>query len=243
MRFEVFRRPWGERLALAGLALALAGCPPVDDDDSADDYDVLGDDDDDATVDVDTVGDDDATPTEDPFADEVVIFVPGEGGGFGQELLPDVVLGPPMGAGENGGSTHVVSLGLGGEIVLEFTDLMLVDGPGADLLVFENAFVGWIETGHVAASADGVDWHEWPCDPDDADGGFPGCAGVSPVLANPANELDPTLVGEAGGDAFDLADLGLDQARFVRVRDSGANSYGNDTGGFDLDAVAIVHGS
>jgi hypothetical protein len=136
----------------------------------------------------------------------------------------------------------VVSLGLDGEIVLEFTDPLLVDGPGADLLVFENAFIGWIETGYVAVSVDGAEWHEWPCDPDDADGGFPGCAGVTPVLANPTNELNPCSVDEAGGDAFDLADLGLAEARFVRVRDSGANSYGNSTGGFDLDAVSIVHG-
>ena len=43
---------------------------------------------------------------------------------------------------------------------------------------------------------------------------------------------------EAGGDAFDLADLGLESANFVRIVDSGANILG----GFDLDAVVIVHG-
>ncbi len=205
VRDEATRRRWLCRLAVGWLALVLIGCPPPDDDDSAGDDDSVADDDD-ITGDDDATDDDDATPTEDPFADVLVSFSPGEGGGFGQEQLPDIVLGPPEGAGENGGSTHVVSLGLGGEIVMEFTDITAVDGPGADLLVFENAFVGWIETGYVAASADGVEWHEWPCDPDDADGGFPGCAGVSPVLANPANELDPTVVDEAGGDAAPVAD-------------------------------------
>jgi len=243
--------------ALAALALML-GCPGPDDDDSAGgdddtagDDDVTGDDDttgeDDATGDADTAdddsaGDDDDTPGEDPYADAVISFTPGENAGFGQEDLPDIVLGPPEGAGEFGGSTHVVSLGNGGEIVLEFLDVPLIDGPDADLIVFENAFVGWLEKGFVAVSEDGVVWHEWPCDPEDADGGYPGCAGVEPVFANAANGLDPTDPEVAGGDAFDLADLGLSEAHYVRIRDSGTNIYGGDTGGFDLDAIAVVHG-
>lgn len=234
------RRTWWP--ALLALAMLL-GCPTADDDDddsgSGDDDDT---EDDDSTGDDDSTADDDATPDEDPFADALVSFFPGEYAGFGQEDLPDIVLGPPEGAGEFGGSTHVVSLGQGGEIVLEFVDVPLTDGPGADLLVFENAFVGWLERGFVAASEDGAVWHEWPCDPEDADGGYPGCAGVQPVFASSDNGIDPTDPALAGGDAFDLADLGLVEARFVRVRDSGTNIYGGDSGGFDLDAVAVLHG-
>jgi hypothetical protein len=178
----------------------------------------------------------------DPFADSVVSTALGPSSGFGMDLLPDVVLGPPRGGGEAAGSTHVLSLGQGGEIVLGLDDMVVVDGEGPDLLVFENAFTAWIETGFVAVSEDGETWLEWDCDPSDAEGGYPGCAGVSPVLASSDNGIDPTDPDQAGGDAFDLADLGLAEARYLRVRDSGLNAYGADTGGFDLDAVAVING-
>lgn len=172
-----------------------------------------------------------------PFADVVVSFTPGEGAGYGQDALPDVVLGPPF-AVEGGGSLHVLSLGDGGEIVLELTDIGLIDGDGPDLLVFENPFVGWIETGVVAASEDGASWFEWPCDA----ASRVGCAGPGLVYASPSNGVDPTDPAVAGGDAFDLAAIGLARARFVRVRDSGENSYEGTAGGFDLDALAVVNG-
>jgi hypothetical protein len=193
----------------------------------------------------DTAGPDDsgAPATWDPasFGAEIVSYAPGEGAGFGQDQLPDIVLGPPQGLGEQG-SLHVLSLGRGGEIVLAFDGLELVDGPGPDLLVFENPFPGWLETGAVAVSADGVDWRSFPCAADDAAGGFPGCSGVGFVWSHPDNGLDPTDPAVAGGDAFDLADLGLDRARFVRVTDSGQNTYDGVAGGYDLDAIAIVNG-
>lgn len=173
----------------------------------------------------------------DPFADAVISFTPGDEAGFGQDRLPDVVLGAPRGAGDAAGSLDVVSLGRGGEIVVELGDVVLIDGPGPDLLVFENPFSGFVETGTVAVSDDGVTWAEWPCV------GTAGCAGVNPVFANPAvNDLDPTDPDEAGGDAFDLADVGLATARYVRITDTGANQYEGGTGGFDLDAVAVVNG-
>lgn len=175
----------------------------------------------------------------DAFADALVSFTPGEGAGFGQDALPDVVLGPPEGLGERMGSTDVLSLGAEGEVVLRF-DEPIVDGEGADLIVFENPFVAWIETGFVAASADGESFREWPCDPDDAEGGYPGCAGVRPVYANSTNGIDPTDPEAAGGDPFDLAEIGLAEASWIRIRDSGRNAYASPTGGFDLDALAVV---
>ena len=75
-----------------------------------------------------------------------------------------------------------------------------------------------------------------------AEEGSPGCAGVNPVLANRTNGVDPTDPALAGGDAFDLADVGLARARYVRIRDSGVNPYEGTTGGFDLDALAVVNG-
>ncbi|HVW29752.1 MAG TPA: hypothetical protein VHC69_30520 [Polyangiaceae bacterium] len=177
----------------------------------------------------------------DVFADAVVSFTPGPSAGFGEKNMPCVVLGPPVGAGLGGGSLDVVSLGKGGSIVLEFDDVELTDEPGPDLLVFENAFPGWAEPGFVAVSDDGNTWSEWPCNPEDAADNYPHCAGVSAVLSNPMNGIDPTDPSKAGGDAFDLADLGVATARFVRIRDGGAGQYSGTSGGFDLDAIAAVH--
>jgi hypothetical protein len=95
----------------------------------------------------------------------------------------------------------------------------------------------------VGVSEDGTTWIEWPCDPLDSAGGFPGCAGVALVYANATNGVDARDPVAAGGDAFDLADLGVARARYVRVRDSGANGYAGTSGGFDLDAMAVVHGT
>lgn len=187
-----------------------------------------------------------------PFAQRVVSFTPGEFAGFGRDRLPGVVLGPPQGGGAIMGSLDVLSLGRRGEIVLEFGELGVRDGPGVDLLVFENPFGSFAETGLVAVSDDGQRWFEFPCDATNAADGYPGCAGVKPVFSTPDNGLSATDPAVAGGDGFDLATLGLgargvDPARFlvrfVRIRDSGANYYGSLSGGFDLDAVAIVHGA
>jgi hypothetical protein len=175
----------------------------------------------------------------DPFADAIVSFTPGPGAGFGQASLPGVVLGPPLGAGPYAGSLDVLSLGDRGEIVLALVDQVAVDGDGPDLIVFENPFPGWIEPGEVAVSEDGVTWAVFPCAPHAP--GAPGCAGVQPVLSHPANGVSPTDPAVAGGDAFDLAAVGLARAAFVRVRDTGAISAIGVSAGFDLDAVAIVH--
>jgi hypothetical protein len=182
----------------------------------------------------------------DPFADAVVEFEPAQASMFGHEHLPDIVLGPP------GGLADVASLGCEGMIVLEFGEPGIVDGPGADFIVFENAFSqDFPEPGEVAVSEDGLTWSVFACEPISLEG----CAGVSPTLALPGTGIDPTDPEVAGGDAFDLAALAdpRDRVSFVRIRDRsqehwdavGELSYcdpGNQgAGGFDLDAVATVH--
>lgn len=184
--------------------------------------------------------------TPDAFADRVVSFTPGVNAGFGQDGFPSIVLGPPHGEGSFAGSLDVLSLGRQGQIVLEFTDLGVVDGPGVDFLVFENPFdypAGrYTERGIVAVSEDGVTWHEFPCATTDRVGGYPGCAGVQPVFSAPGNGVSPTDPAVAGGDGFDLATLGVPRARFVRVRDAGNNPNASPSSGFDLDGVAVVNG-
>lgn len=137
----------------------------------------------------------------------------------------------------------MLTLGELGSITLEMTDLEIIDGPGPDLIVFENPFPAWRETGRVEASLDGIDWYEWPCEAENITDDFPGCAGVGTVHATPDFWVDPTDPSAAGGDAFDLEDLGLPAARFIRITDSGHNAfgYGGTTGGFDLDAIAAAN--
>ena len=78
-----------------------------------------------------------------------------------------------------------------------------------------------------------------------------GCAGASLVHAFPGSGVEPTDPMSAGGDAFDLGDVGLKEARFVRIRDVSAPFWADrdgdycdpgqgGKGGFDLDAIAVV---
>jgi hypothetical protein len=178
-----------------------------------------------------------------PWASRVVQFIPGDGSGFGQERFPEIVLGPPRGAGDSAGSTDVLSLGNEGSITLAFDGLDIVDGQGVDFLVFENPFIGFVETGLVEVSRDGMNWQAFPCAAR-LDGGTSGCAGVQPVFANPELGVSAVEPSAAGGDGFDLAALGIARARFVRVTDSGKNRfYAPPAGGFDLDAISIVNGA
>ncbi len=181
------------------------------------------------------------------FIARVVTFSPGPGAGFGQPSMPEIVMGPPLGAEGLNGSLDVVSLGAGGEIVVEL-GATAVDCEGPDLIVFENAFplgeISYAELAEVSVSLDGVRWATFACDP----GGewpFEGCAGVGVVHSNvEGNALSPRDPGVSGGDAFDLAEVGLARARFVRIRDLGfaTGLSGPPSRGFDLDAIAVVSG-
>jgi hypothetical protein len=202
---------------------------------------------------------DDATPAtqvcpdatdiaSDPFADCIDDFSPADDVSFGHDLLPDVVLGPPHGPP----GMQVASLGCGGRITLYFEEPGIVDGPGADFIVFENPFftgdITFAEPARVLVSDDGEHWAAFECDVSGGEAHWPppGCAGVMPVLAGPGDDFatDPE---RAGGDAFDLADVGLTRARWVRLVDLTQEYHGHRmwcegaAGGFDLDAVAAVH--
>jgi hypothetical protein len=183
----------------------------------------------------------------DPFVDRVVSFEPGEGAGFGQDKQPDIVLGAPRGHGKLEPSDHVLSLGKGGKITLEFVDNEVIDEEGPDFIIFENAFLkapgddpgnGFFELAKVEVSADGKEWKKFEFDAISRKG----CAGWHPVLTNPdENDIDPTDPEKAGGDAFDLKNVGLKMIRFVRITDLDNTTGANGTMGFDLDAVAAVH--
>src|SRR5262249_54942473 len=157
--------------------------------------------------------------------------------------------GPPVGAGDTAGGLDVVSLGIGGEIVVSFEPNAIVDGPGVDLVVFENAFYAAGNPANVAADPGagsgrdhGVTWTAFPCTATAAPYGA--CAGWHPVYSNPTNGISPFDTKEAGGDPYDLSAVGVARARFVRIRDKSTLTCSTGpnaptTYGFDLDAMAI----
>ena len=189
------------------------------------------------------------------WATEVAAVEYGEDAAFGQSDFPNVVLGPPSGGGTQQSSLDVLSLGDGGSITLGFgADHCVLDGQGHDLTVVENVFYiagdrdnRFIETAKVAVSQDGEQFLEFPSSYDtELDLGDPlryvGFAGV-----------EPTLEGESpdtvGGDRFDLAQVGLAWARYVRITDTDGDPEdpgdkvggGYGQAGFDLDAVGAIH--
>lgn len=188
-------------------------------------------------------------PSEDPDdildrflnANDILTLAIGEDGGFGSTNFPDVAYGAPVSS-----RTDVVSLGRGGEVTIELNGYVIVDGPGNDFTVFENAFTGWSEPAYVSVSADGVTYFTFSCDPWDGDALYVGCAGIAEVNYS-SLESDYWDDSLSGGDSFDLADLGLDSARFIKITDADACPDPAvcvaNVAGFDLDALAIVNGA
>ena len=181
----------------------------------------------------------------------------GTGAGYGQGNLPGVIQGGPHGGGSSGGSTDVLSLGEGGEIVLSFGPYDIVDGPGPDLIVFENPMLTapyqpFAEPGIVGLASKSMgagDFTDFPCDlkvtqgdPKKKTWPYPGCAGVKPAVANvKSNGIRPDDPAKAGGDAFDLSTLKIKQARYLRIKDAGVSKMGTTSRGFDLDAVVLIN--
>ncbi len=189
-------------------------------------------------------------------ADSVAFFLPGSGQnvGQGEDYFPANVLGLPD---PNASATtpsaipeQICSLGMGGEIILAFTDKIIVDGDGPDFTVFENVMlfnaglpneIRFVEPAKVAVSEDGLSFVEFPFDSLT----LGGLAGFSPTNG----AADPTNPAESGGDSFDLGEVGLDQARFIKLTDISQflldrpnHPYWSALiSGFDLDAVVAVN--
>ncbi len=129
--------------------------------------------------------------------------------------------------------------------------------PGAPFLIFA-------EPATVEVSMDGDDnWFMFPFDAEALAatqgtlvdeglyGSLRGLAGVTPTFTG--NWLvadDPDVwdadgtggVSGAGGDAFDLAQVGMTEVRFLRITDGNSRNGAAGAGeGFDLDAVVALH--
>ena len=151
-----------------------------------------------------------------PYTDGFISFTPGSYLFGNTPRLPgDGILA--VGAPDN----QTLSLGLGGEIILEFTDNRLVDGPGTDLVV--NAF----QPGSGSTELDNGAFVSLSTD------------GVFFALAG--------SIGPAVQTSFfvDIASTGLTNIRFVKITDNGVCcGSGNPQGGgdgFNVESVMALN--
>jgi hypothetical protein len=122
----------------------------------------------------------------------------------------------------------------------------------------------FVEPVKVEVSEDGQAWHAFPYDEaalaqatgvPDVDRAqylaLTGLAGLTPTftgnwtVSNDPATFDPlgtAGVSGAGGDAFDLADVGLTEARYIRLTDLDTqNGFPGNGEGADIDAVVALH--
>ncbi len=182
------------------------------------------------------------------------------GGGIASYGDETAALGPA-----EGNSADVVSLGDGGQATLTF-DVQIADGDGWDFAVFENALNDtFLELALVQVSSNGTDFYTFPAvslTPDSAQ--VPTFGEVNCTKIN-------NLAGkyrQGYGTPFDLADFcecgypDLQHITHIRIVDAVGciddeyatfDSQGHkindpwptpfETGGFDLDAVGVIHTS
>lgn len=167
-----------------------------------------------------------------------------------------MTLGP---AGSNG----VVSLGDGGSAILQF-NLPLADGTGPDFAVFENGFDDtFLELAFVEVSSDGVNYFRIPATSNNDT--VNQIASFGTMDASFINNLAGKYRA-LYGTPFDLAELpanallntsAITHVKIIDVVGSLLNEYctrdqynhkindpwptGFDNGGFDLDAVGVIH--
>ncbi len=228
------------------------------------------------------------------YIQQVIEIGYGTDAGFGQPFLPDSVLGPPAGEGDFSSQSdprELISLGDGGWIIVKMAR-KIEDGPGVDFIIYENLYYwdgdytnAYTEAAVVDVSQDGETWVRFDFDfvidgptgphglPDTVPENFNGFAGIEPTFAScdpnyngdfsdMINPLDPEI---GGGDQFDLSEVGLEWAAYIRITDTGhkernpgSEMYDGDGDligdggnlldvfegiqGFDLDAIAVVNG-
>lgn len=172
-------------------------------------------------------------PFEGAYLADLVTEAPGQtGSGFGNALC---AVNGIYGGGENRGSTDVYSLSSSSEsskceanekcMVLEWAGRRVVNGDGADFVVFENPFERaagrFMEAVIVEVSANGETWCGWKpeytaketeeMDPVYNPESYTNLAGIEPVLFDQATwtgeDKDIFDRNKAGGDQFNLDDL------------------------------------
>lgn len=199
-----------------------------------------------------------------PYADEVISYVPGVGAAVGYGNASVALGSPERFTGEgafpaavtpfNGpwGADEIVTIGRGGSLTVRF-DEPVVDDPsnpfGVDLLIFSNAFffdpdsfapianVVDSDGGTVEVSADGVIWHT--IQNAVADGAFP-TLGYS--------DLTDPYAGAPGAVLSDFTKpvnpalnwLGMDMAQLVAAYDGSGGGIGIDFASTGLSQISFV---
>ncbi|MCD4657143.1 MAG: hypothetical protein K8S87_06320 [Planctomycetes bacterium] len=159
------------------------------------------------------------------------------------------VFGVPNGMGVDSSSSDIIVLGDLG-LILGFDDKKCINRPGTDFVVFSAATYRsagkpsdfdaacWrdMTPARVSVSVDGLNWVEFPAtenttyeiyDPRRYEGYW---AGINPTISNSANDYYVENAS-AGGDRFDLAVVGMEQARYIKVTGKQCK----------LDSVALLH--
>ncbi|GMT41333.1 MAG: hypothetical protein IEMM0001_2068 [bacterium] len=143
------------------------------------------------------------------FADSVYSYTQGANVGAGYDD-PNAALGIPDYSGAN---NTAVSLGIGGSLILQFTDNSLTTSGDntADLHIFEIG--GAIEWMNVAISSDALSWID-----------------LGNVLGQPSSiDIDP-IAGVTLGTLYS----------YVRINDIAPNQSGFPFGEADIDAVGAI---
>ncbi len=149
-----------------------------------------------------------------------------------------------------GVSGEIVSLGRGGELTLTFNK-DIINGEGPDFATFENGFSDtFLELAWVEVSQDGVNFVRFPN------------YSLTESAVNGFGNVDATKImgycskyRQGYGTPFDLDDVGLDYAKYVKIIDiigdgTATDSDGNiiydpyptsGSAGVDIDAVAVIN--
>ena len=187
------------------------------------------------------------------FIDTVYSFTAGSGQNAGQSDLyyPENIFGSPsINASKYIAETRpeeILSLGMGGEIIIGLKNNLIIDKEGADFTIFENAFINqfnekvYAEPAIVSVSKDGINFIEFPYNLETLEG----LAGTTPTYG----KKSPFNPKESGGNSFDLSELQIDSVKYIKIKDITEqilnnpehNNYDPTLSGFDLDAVAIIN--
>ncbi len=188
--------------------------------------------------------------------DTVYSFKPGTGQDSGQmpEYFPKNIFGLPSTNASyelpEASPEQLLSLGMGGEIVVGIKNYKIINDDGPDFTIFENPFFNpvtkkiFAEPAKVSVSQDGVNFIEFPFNATS----LHGLAGKTPT----EGKQDPYNPQLSGGDSYDLSDLGLDFITHIKITDvtkiienlNSENLYYQPAfilTGFDLDAIVALH--
>lgn len=143
------------------------------------------------------------------FADSVYSFTPGANVGPGYNN-PLGALGTPDWSGANG---TAVSLGIGGSLVLQFTDNSLTTSGDTDLDLWIFEIGAAVESMNVAISIDAISWVD-----------------LGNVSGQPSGIDIDAVAGVTAGAQYS----------FVRLNDVAPNQSGFPFGEADIDAVGAI---